>query len=189
MSPERVMTHRYEAVDADSCRDWVAATEARFGGCDAVVNNAGALAVATLEDDDESGLELMWEVNVMGPLRLLRAAWPGLKRAGSGRVVNLVSLSGKRVKSAQVGAYSVSKHAALALTHWVRQEGWEHGIRATALCPGFVATDMSAQLTGFSPDKMIQPETIATLVATVLALPNTATVAELPVSCMLEASY
>ena len=112
-----------------------------------------------------------------------------LKRAGSGRVVNLVSLSGKRVKSAQVGAYSVSKHAALALTHWVRQEGWEHGIRATALCPGFVATDMSAQLTGFPPDNMIQPETIATLAATVLALPNTATVAELPVSCVLEASY
>ena len=120
---------------------------------------------------------------------MIRAAYPHLKSAGSGRVVNIVSLSGKRVKSAAIGAYAMSKHAALALTHATRYSGWDHGIRATAIMPGWVNTDMAASVSSIPYEQMTQPESVARLVAMVLTLPNTASVAELPVNSVLESSY
>ena len=77
--------------------------------------------------------------------------WPprlGMRLAsGRGRVIILGSLSGKRVKSSTASLYSISKFAAVALAHGIRHTGWDLGIRATALCPGFVATDMARGLT------------------------------------------
>ncbi len=167
----------------------MAATVERFGRIDGLVNNAGIFRRLTVEDDDEAALDDMWEVNVKGPYRLIQAAFPHLKAAGSGRIVTLVSLSGKRVKSASIGGYAMSKFAGLALSHAARYSGWDHGIRSTAICPGFVRTDMTAGTKTPSPEDMIAPETIAALVSTVLALPNAASVSEIPVNCVLEHSY
>ncbi|HEX3064305.1 MAG TPA: short-chain dehydrogenase, partial [Dongiaceae bacterium] len=61
--------------------------------------------------------------------------------------------------------------------------------RSTAICPGFVATDMTADVTAISQDAMIQPGAIADLVATVLSLPNSNSVVEIPVNCRLEHSF
>jgi NADP-dependent 3-hydroxy acid dehydrogenase YdfG len=72
------------------------------------------------------------------------------------------------------------------LTHAVRRVGWEHGIRATALCPGFVDTELVAHVTDMPRDQMTNPADVAKLVATVVALPNTAAVAELLVNCRYE---
>jgi NAD(P)-dependent dehydrogenase (short-subunit alcohol dehydrogenase family) len=83
----------------------------------------------------------------------------------------------------------MTKYALDALTHGVRFAGWEHGIRTTAICPGFVATDMTADVEAVPKEQMITPEAVATLVATVLALPNSASVAELPINCVLEHSF
>ena len=137
----------------------------------------------------ESLLDEMWTVNTKGPLRVIRAAFPLLKKSGHGRVVNIVSLSGKRVYGDRLTGYAMSKFATLALTHAVRYTGWEHGIRSTAICPGFVATDMTADVTAMPHDKMIQPGAIADLVATVLSLPNNNSVVEIPVNCRLEHSF
>ncbi len=189
MDPKRLMVHQYEAKELSTANDWVSATARRFKRIDGLVNNAGIVRSFSLEEDDEKSLDEMWEINVMGPLRLIRAAYPYLKKAGSGRVVNVISLYGKRVKSAGIGAYAMSKHAALALTHATRFSGWEHGIRATAIMPGWVNTDMAASATSIPHDQMTQPESVAQLVAMVLALPNTASVTELPVNCVLESSY
>jgi NAD(P)-dependent dehydrogenase (short-subunit alcohol dehydrogenase family) len=182
---ERCLVARWEATDAASTKSWVAATVERFGRIDALVNNAGIGRPAPIETEDESALDAMWEVNVKGPLRTIRAALPHLKASGSGRVVVVSSLSGKRVKNSNAG-YAMTKFAAVALTHAVRQLGWEHGVRATAVCPGFVATDMTVKAP-FPRENMIRPEDLAALVATVIALPNTASVAELLVNCQLEA--
>jgi NAD(P)-dependent dehydrogenase (short-subunit alcohol dehydrogenase family) len=177
----------YEARDRDAGKRWVAATLERFGRIDAVVNNAGISPMVALDEpgEDETALDAMWEINVKAPLRVIRAALPHLKASGSGRVVNVVSLSGKRVKSRNTG-YTMSKFALIALTHAVRQIGWEHGIRATALCPGMVDTDMTANVTLLPRHEMIPPAALAELVATVLRLPNNAAVAELLVNCRLE---
>jgi NAD(P)-dependent dehydrogenase (short-subunit alcohol dehydrogenase family) len=188
MKPSRVLTHRYDAGKAPSAAAWIAAAAKRFGRIDGLVNNAGVGMNFTVEDEDESALDEMWTVNTKGPLRLIRAAFPLLKASGTGRIVNIVSLSGKRVAGDALTGYAMSKFATMALTHAVRYSGWEYGIRATAICPGYVATDMTADVTALPPEKMIQPDAIAALVATVLSLPNTASVAEIPVNCRLEHS-
>jgi NAD(P)-dependent dehydrogenase (short-subunit alcohol dehydrogenase family) len=68
----------------------------------------------------------------------------------------------------------------------VRRQGWDHGIRATAVCPGFVDTDMTSHVTKMPRESMSRPEDIAVLIEAVLRLPNTATVAELLVNCRHE---
>lgn len=180
-----MLAHRYEAEEDGSAEAWVAATVARFGRLDAVVNAAGINPMARMLDADETAHDAMWRVNVKGPMRVIRAAWPHLVASGEGRVVNIASLSGKRVANENTG-YAMSKFALVALTQEVRRKGFEHGIRATALCPGFVATDMTAQAK-WPREQMSRAEDIAVLIETVLRLPNTATVGELRVNCRFEA--
>jgi NAD(P)-dependent dehydrogenase (short-subunit alcohol dehydrogenase family) len=93
------------------------------------------------------------------------------------------------VKSAKSGTYAISKFAAMALTHSIRQAGWDQGIRATAICPGYVATDMSAPLTNRPPEDITQPEDIARIVAFVLDLPNTSSITEVPINSTLEEMF
>jgi NAD(P)-dependent dehydrogenase (short-subunit alcohol dehydrogenase family) len=188
MKPGRVYAHRYDASKAPSAAAWVSAAAKRFGRIDGLINNAGVGMNFTVEDEDETALDEMWTVNTKGPLRLIRAAFPLLKKSGTGRIVNIVSLSGKRVAGDELTGYAMSKFATMALTHAVRYSGWDHGIRATAICPGYVATDMTADVTALPRKKMIQPGAIAALVATVLSLPNSASVVEIPVNCRLEPS-
>ena len=186
---DRLLVHRYDAESLDSARAWRDATLARFGGLHGLVNAAGvSLPGATLADAEEDALDAMWLVNVKAPLRLIRLLLPALRQGGDGRVVNVSSLSGKRVANANVG-YAMSKFALLALTHAVRRDAWDDGVRATAVCPGFVATDMTAGVTTVPRDGMTQPADIAALVAMALLLPGTANVAELLVNCRLEASF
>ena len=183
--PARVLCHAYEASDRTIAENWVEATVARFGRLDGLVNAAGILRPANVERDPEEHFEALWQVNVMGPLRLTRLALPHLKDSGQGRIVNLASLSGKRVAGDNAG-YAMSKFAVVALSHATRRAGWEDGVRVTALCPGYVATDMVADVSDPPAEAMIQPVDLAELVATVLALPNTASVSELLVSCQFE---
>ncbi len=183
IGPDRVQLNYHEATDLDSARDWVQATVEHFGGIDVLVNNAGVVDRTGLESMEEAVLEEMWAVNVKGPLRLIRQALPHLRRSGSGRVVNMASLSAKRVKGDSIVGYSMTKYALLALSHAIRQIGWDDGIRVTAVCPGPVATDMMDP----DDDTITQPEDVADLVATLIALPNTASVSELLIGCRLEA--
>ncbi len=184
---DAVTTGRYDAADRSSPAEWVAATVERFGGVDVVVNNAGMLDRTRVEDLDDAILDELWEVNLKAPLRLVQAALPHLRASGRGRIVNVSSLSGKRVKSPVSPGYAISKFALQGLTHSLRMATWDDGIRVTALCPGFVSTDMTAEL-GLDVDQMVQVDDLAALVSTVIALPNTASVAELLVACQLEAS-
>jgi NADP-dependent 3-hydroxy acid dehydrogenase YdfG len=180
--PERTLTHRYDAQDQASHRDWVAATVARFGRIDGLINNAGIAERVTVEDDKDDVLDLMWEVNVKGPRSMIRAALPHLRRSGAGRVVNLSSIAGKAVYNNNVG-YAMTKFAAVALSHATRRAGWDDGVRCTALCPGFVATDMTADVTTFPHEQMMNPGDIAEVVLMLLALSNHASIAELVVNC------
>jgi len=181
---ERLMAHRYDAEEAGSAEAWVAATVARWGRVDAIVNAAGINPKVRVTDDGEDSLDEMWRVNVKGPLRVIRAAFPYLAASGHGRVVNLGSLAGKRVAS-NVG-YAMSKFAVVALTHGVRREGRDAGIRATVVCPGYVATDMTAKETEIPHADMTQPADLAEMVEMLLRLPNNAAVSELLIHCQYE---
>jgi NAD(P)-dependent dehydrogenase (short-subunit alcohol dehydrogenase family) len=184
-APDGAVGFAYDANRQGSAGGWVEATVARFGRVDALVNAAGINPRATLLEGPDDAFQDLWSVNAMGPIQVIRAAWPHLVAGGEGRVINIASLSGKRVRNDNLG-YAMSKFAVMALTQEVRRLGWEHGIRATALCPGFVDTDMTAHVTKWPREQMSRPEDLALLTETLLRLPNTASVAELLVNCRHE---
>jgi NAD(P)-dependent dehydrogenase (short-subunit alcohol dehydrogenase family) len=185
----RLMTHAYDARDLASAEAWVAATLAHHGRLDGLVNIAGISAPAGIEEADEAALEAQWAVNARGPLRLTRLALPRLKAAGDGRIVNLVSLSGKRVDGLAVG-YNMSKFAMRGLSHTTLAAAWDSGVRVTAVCPGWVNTDMATRDGApLAPEEMIQPADLAELIATAIALPNSASISELVVNCVYEAAF
>lgn len=188
-SEERLQCVAYDAQAENSEQRWVDKAVARFGRIDAVIANAGVMVPKSVLDVEDDELDAMWELNVKAPRRLIKAAWPQLLMSASGRVVVLASLAGKRVPSATSSAYALTKHAAVALAHGIRHTGWASGVRATALCPGLVATDMARQITDRPAEEMTSPVDIARLASLALNLPNEASVAELHVNCMLGEHY
>ena len=194
--PENLAAHdplvvAYDAEDPAAARSFVDATVARFGRIDALINNAGIagpleLMPQTAQPDDEMEevLDRLLSVNVKAPFRLTRAALPALCASGRGRVIVLASLSGKRVLGLNAG-YQMTKHAAVSLSHAARRAGWDHGLRACAICPGFVATDLTLRH-DLPRHEITQPEDLARIVAEIVTLPNSASVSELLVNWRYE---
>jgi len=188
-APERVHLFAYDAGNVDSPDRWVAEVQQQFGAIDAVVANAGIMIPKTPVEISNDEMTQLLDINVQGPRRLAVACWDALAQSGKGRVIILGSLSGKRVKSATSGSYSISKFAAIGLAHALRHTGFDLGIRATAVCPGFVATDMAMSLTDKAGEAMTQPEDLARVIQMLIELPNEASVAEFNVNCQLEESF
>ena len=176
-----VTLHRYDATDGGAAERWTAETVAAHGRIDCLVNNAGVAYPDPFDDLTEQMLDEMWEVNAKGPFRMIRATLDHLRSSGEGRIVNVISMSGKRVRGTFAPGYAMSKHAAMALHHSVRHLTFPDGIRCTAVCPGYVQTDMTSEF-GVDPSIMIQADDLAHTLATILRLPNTASVAELLVT-------
>lgn len=178
----------YVAEDRKSHSAWVENTLKQWNRIDGLINVAGITGGFTLEEGDENELDRVWAVNCKGPLFLTRLCLPHLRVCGHGRIVNMSSLSGKRVRGDNV-AYNMSKHALMALSHNTRRVGWKDGIRVTTICPSFVRTEMTATVTEIPREEMIDPNDLAELAATALALPNNAAMAEMYVNCRLEDQF
>ncbi|MEO1453028.1 MAG: SDR family NAD(P)-dependent oxidoreductase [Pseudomonadota bacterium] len=186
-SPERLAAFPFDATDPATAGPWVAGTVERFGKLDALINNAGILRSVDFEIGTEADLDDMWDVNVKAPFRLIREALPHLRATGTGRVINIASTDAKRYREGVSVGYTMTKHALLALTQAARFAGWADGVRATAICPGATDTDLIANIPGVAPkDQRIQPETVASMVAFLLHLPNQASVPELIANTRLE---
>ncbi|WP_110670227.1 SDR family NAD(P)-dependent oxidoreductase [Salinicola halophilus] len=177
----------YDALDADSGRAWVEETVRAFGRIDALVNNAGILSRSSVLEADSDEFDRVMAVNARAPMLLTQQAWPYLCEADQGKVVSIVSLSGKRVKSAGSGLYAMSKFAAQAFVHGLRHCSAETRVRATAICPGPVATDM-AVAGGLDGDGITQPADVARVVQMVLDLPPSAAIAEIPIHWQVEST-
>ena len=184
---EQLIRHHYDAFKPDTATRWVDATVDRWGGFDTLIHCAGILFRTPLlfEDGEERDIEDLWRVNVMGPWWLTRAAWSQLAISGSSRIQVLVSMSGKRVKGMMAG-YPVSKFALMGLCQSMRNQGWNEGIRVTAICPSWVSTDMAASTASLDPDAMTDPRDLASLSSTLLQLPNQSVPFELSLNCSFE---
>ncbi|WP_367187298.1 SDR family NAD(P)-dependent oxidoreductase [Rhizobium oryzicola] len=180
---------RFDALDPESERAWVDQTIGHFGRLDGLVHNAGMMIPKSVLEAEDADFDLIFNVNVKSPMRLSQLAWPHLENAAAGRVVTVASLSGKRVKSAGSGLYAMSKFAAVALGHGLRQCGKDSGVRSTVICPSFVATDMGNALANRDSMELTQPQDIARIVHMVLELPKTASIAEIPVHFSVEDCY
>ena len=185
---EQLTAHRFDADEPRTAQDWVDATVTAMGPPDSLINNAGIIRMVDFAQGDESDLDDLWQVNVKGPFRLIRAALPHLIGSGRGRVVNIASTDAKRYrdKTASIG-YVMTKQALLAMTHAVRFAGWDEGLRGTAICPGAIDTEMIADLPGVTPKaQRLRPETVAEIASLVLRLPNQASVPEIVANTRLE---
>jgi NAD(P)-dependent dehydrogenase (short-subunit alcohol dehydrogenase family) len=187
--PAQVRSYRFDAEDARSETDWVAATVRDFGGIDALVHNAGILSTRSVIAADDAEVDRLLEVNVKSPLRLTRKAWAHLLAADEGKVLVMASLAAKRVRTADASLYALSKAAVLSLAHGIRHCGAESRVRCTALCPGFVDTDMAAALPPEQRQQATRPEDVARIARMVLELPASASVAEIPISWTVEPQY
>ena len=187
---ETLIVERFDATDPDTAEAWVDRTRRHFGALDALINNAGIWHQVNFETGDEGLLDELWEVNVKGPFRLIRLALPHLRECGNGRIVNIASTDGVRFRdtTCSVG-YTMSKHALVAMSHAARHFGYEDGVRVTALCPGAVETELVAGVPGVTPRAgQLAPATVAHVVATLLGLPNNASVAWMPLNTRLEST-
>lgn len=119
----------------------VAACVERLGGVDVLVNNAGTSFVRPLEELSDDDWQSQWELNVMGPMRLMRAAAPRMAAAGGGRIVNVCSSAGKR-PSLTNAAYSVTKAAQLSLSRHFADRYVGHAVLVNAVAPGPVSSPL-----------------------------------------------
>jgi NAD(P)-dependent dehydrogenase (short-subunit alcohol dehydrogenase family) len=125
--------HATEAVDA--------AVDA-YGGLDIVVANAGVGFGGSLEEVSDEHWRATLETNLTGAMMLSRAAIPHLRARGGGAVVLVASVSGLRASPASA-AYEASKAGLIAVARSIAVDHGAEGIRANALCPGWVRTAMA----------------------------------------------
>ena len=114
---------------------------ASFGAVDVLVNNAGTASWRDLDDVPEEDWYAAWELNVMAPLRAMRAVVPGMAERGWGRVVNVSSTAAKR-PSANMPEYSVAKAAELSLSRLFADRHAGDGVLVNAVCPGPVKSEL-----------------------------------------------
>jgi NAD(P)-dependent dehydrogenase (short-subunit alcohol dehydrogenase family) len=151
----------------EDCVRVVAEHVERFGGMDVLVNSAGIGIMGTVESLQAKHVDLQLGVNLRGLLLVSREAIPHLKRT-HGWIVNIASIAGTMPTPA-LTVYGATKAAVIALTRSQNAELEGDGVRAIALCPGFVDTAM-AQWTGIAGDEMIQPSDCAEVIRMCLRL-------------------
>jgi NAD(P)-dependent dehydrogenase (short-subunit alcohol dehydrogenase family) len=153
--------------DADECVRVVAAHAERYGGMDVLVNSAGIGVGGTFAEQDTKKIALQLDVNLRATLVITRESLQHL-RVSRGQVITLASIAGT-IPTPGLAVYGATKAALIAWTTSLNREEAEHGIRATAISPGFVATRMT-EWTGLPAEEQISPDDIVALVRAVLSL-------------------
>jgi NAD(P)-dependent dehydrogenase (short-subunit alcohol dehydrogenase family) len=151
----------------EDCIRVVAEHKDRFGGMDMLVNSAGIGIAGTVESLQTKHIDLQLGINLRGLLIVTNEAIPLLKES-KGWVINLASIAGT-APTPGLTVYGATKAAVIALTRSMNAELDGDGVRAIALCPGFVDTPM-AQWSGLPGNEMIQPEDCAEVVRMCLRL-------------------
>jgi 3-oxoacyl-[acyl-carrier protein] reductase len=130
-----------DVTDPDVDERIVATCAEQMGGIDVLVNNAGTSFARPLEELSDEDWQAQWELHVMAPMRLMRAAAPRMAARGGGRIVNVTSSSGKR-PSLTNAAYSVTKAAQLSLSRVFADRFAADGVLVNAVAPGAVASEL-----------------------------------------------
>jgi NAD(P)-dependent dehydrogenase (short-subunit alcohol dehydrogenase family) len=157
----------------------VGRTVEALGRIDVLVNAAGTDSPGTVEELDVEGWDRTLAVNLRAPFLLSKAAFPRMREAGGGTIINVSSVAGKK-GWAKASAYCASKFGLTGFTEALADEGKEHGVRALVLYPGAMATNWGA----FSPEerqegesneapptRVLPPERVADLIVWLAASP------------------
>jgi 2-keto-3-deoxy-L-fuconate dehydrogenase len=146
-----LLAHRADIADDASVRQAVAAAATELGGLDVLVNNAGIGARGTVEDNDDAEWHRVLDVNVVGMVRVTRAALPHLRASRHAAVVNTCSICAT-AGLPQRALYSAAKGAVYSLTLAMAADHVREGIRVNCVNPGTVDTPWVGRLLDAAPD-------------------------------------
>jgi NAD(P)-dependent dehydrogenase (short-subunit alcohol dehydrogenase family) len=156
-----------DVAKEDDCRRAVDEHRERHGRLDVLVNSAGTGIAGPIDEMPTKYVDLQLAVNLRGTMLVTALALP-LLRESHGLIVNLASIAGTTA-TPQIPVYGATKAAVIQFTNTINHAEEKHGVRATALSPGFVDTPM----TDWAPvpkEQMIRPEDCAEVVRALLRL-------------------
>jgi 3-oxoacyl-[acyl-carrier protein] reductase len=137
-----IRTTALDLTDHDAVAAWIHGIEAEAGPIGVLVNNAGGVlgrSFAPIESASYADWRAIFDVNLDAAFATVKAAVPGMKRAGTGRIVNISSGAGLRASRTGIQAYTSAKHAIVGLTRQLAQELGPFGINVNAVAPGLFA--------------------------------------------------
>ena len=152
---------------AEDCERVVREHVERAGGLDLLVNSAGVGIAGRVEDAQLKHIDRQLAINLRGLVLVSQAAIPHLRET-KGWIVNLASIAGTQPVPI-LPIYAATKAAVISLTHSLNADLDDDGVRAIAICPGFVDTPM-AEYSGLQTEEMIRPEDCAEVVRMCLRL-------------------
>ena len=183
----QIIVNKYDALDSYTAKEWIRNTKNIFGGFDTLINCAGVLSRVPFlyKDNEREEVLKTMTINFLSVWELCKLSWENLSSSNKGRIITLVSMSGKRSKG-DLAAYTSSKFALMGLCQTMRNKGWDHNIRVTAICPSWVNTKMASKVNSINKNEMSQPEDIAKICSMILKLPKQSVPFEIQVNCNLE---
>jgi 3-hydroxybutyrate dehydrogenase len=163
----RALHHAADMTRPGEIAELVATAEAEYGAVDILVNNAGIQHVSPVDEFPPEKWDAIIAINLSSAFHATRAALPGMKRRGWGRVINIASAHGL-VASPYKSAYVAAKHGLVGFTKSLALEVAELGITANAICPGYVMTpivekqiDDQARVHGVARENVIRDVILA----------------------------
>ncbi len=153
--PEGQLGFKCNVSDDASVKAAIDGTVAAFGGVDIVVNNAGIGAIGTVEDNDDAEWARVWDINVVGMVRVSRAAMPHLRKSTGAAIVNTCSIAATAGLPARA-LYSATKGAVLSLTQAMAADHLREGIRVNCVNPGTADTPWIGRLMDQADDPVAE---------------------------------
>jgi len=187
--PGRFSLHVADLVVDDEVAELARALLAREGGVDVLVHSAGAHSLGAVENAPVDEFDRLYAANVRAPYVLTQALLPSL-RANEGQIVFVNSTAGLNAR-ANVSQFAATQHALRAVADSLREEINQDGVRVVSVYPGRTATprqDKIHALEGkdYAPERLMQPEDVASVVVTALTLPRTGELTDVKVRPMLK---
>ncbi|MFB9165120.1 SDR family NAD(P)-dependent oxidoreductase [Arthrobacter psychrochitiniphilus] len=153
--PEGQLGFVCNVADDASVKAAIEGTVAAFGGVDILINNAGIGAQGTVEDNDDAEWTRVWDINVVGMVRVSRAALPHLRKSSAAAIVNTCSIAAT-AGLPQRALYSATKGAVLSLTQAMAADHLREGVRVNAVNPGTADTPWISRLMDSAPDPVAE---------------------------------
>lgn len=184
----RVLPVACDVTDEEQAHALIQRAKDELGSVDILVNNAGVMQLSKIEKGLSDEWRTMFDVNVMGLLYVTDAAVQAMKEQGSGYVVNISSVAGRKTRPG-VGVYSGTKFAVNAISEALRQELIEDNVRVTMIEPGAVETELPNHITDeeakegidalYQLDDILQVEDIANAIVYCVTQPARVSINEL----------
>jgi NADP-dependent 3-hydroxy acid dehydrogenase YdfG len=184
----RALAVSCDVTDEEQAQGLVQRAVEEYGRIDVLVNNAGVMLLSNVGKGLSDQWRTMFEVNVLGLLYATEAAIRTMKEQGSGHLVNVSSVAGRKVTRTSNGVYAGTKFAVNAISEGLRQELIEDNIRVTIVEPGAVATELPDHITdedareslsGLMSIERLQAEDIARAIVYAVTQPDRVSVNEI----------